>query len=82
MLVADGRVADGFPTPAGLPERFQFACSVLHCLPATMAENPGRAHGAILRTPTVREWAQAAGFAEFEVPPIDFAFWKIYRMSL
>lgn len=81
VLVADERVADEFTTEAELLERFQFACSVLHCLPATMAENPVHAHGTILRTPTVREWAHAVGFADFEVLPIDFPFWKIYRMS-
>lgn len=81
MLIADERVADELTTPADLLERMQFGFSVLHCLPATMAENPVEAAGTILRTPTVRRWAENAGFTKFEVLPIDFPFWRFYRLS-
>jgi hypothetical protein len=41
-----------------------YGWSVLHCLPATMAERPVEATGTVPRVPTVARWAAAAGFAE------------------
>lgn len=81
VFVADERVADELTPDADLLERMQFGFSVLHCLPATMAEKPVEAAGTILRAPTVRRWAERAGFVTFEVLPIDFPFWRFYRMS-
>jgi hypothetical protein len=61
-------------------ERFMYGWSVLHCLPATMAERPVEATGTVLRTSTVARWAAAAGFGRFEVLPIDNPFWRFYRL--
>jgi SAM-dependent methyltransferase len=80
VLVADERVADAFTAPGDTVERFMYGWSVLHCLPATLAEHPVEATGTVLRSPTVARWAAAAGFAEFEVLPIDNPFWRFYRM--
>lgn len=80
VLVADERVADEFIAPADLIERFQFGWSVLHCLPATIAEDAVEANGTILRSSTVARWAQQAEFAEFEVLPIENDFWRFYQM--
>jgi hypothetical protein len=80
VLVADERVADAFATPGDPTERFMYGWSVLHCLPATLAERPVAATGTVLRAPTVARWAAAAGFAGFEVLPIDNPFWRFYRM--
>src|SRR6266511_2468303 len=80
VLVADERVADAFTAPGDPVERFMYGWSILHCLPATLAERPGEAAGTVLRAPTVARWATAAGFAGFEVLPIDNLFWRFYRM--
>jgi SAM-dependent methyltransferase len=80
VLVADERVADAFTTPGDPTERFMYGWSVLHCLPATLAEHPVEATGTVLRTPTVARWAAAAGFAGFEVLAIDNPFWRFYRL--
>jgi SAM-dependent methyltransferase len=80
VLVADERVADAFTTPGDPVERFMYGWSILHCLPATLAERPVEATGTVLRTPTVARWAATAGFAGFEVLPIDSPFWRFYRM--
>jgi SAM-dependent methyltransferase len=80
VLVADERVADAFTTPGDPTERFMYGWSILHCLPATLAEHPVEATGTVLRTPTVARWAAAAGFTGFEVLPIDNPFWRFYRM--
>ncbi len=80
VLVADERVADTFTTPGDPLERFMYGWSILHCLPATLAEHPVEATGTVLRAPTVARWAAAAGFTGFEVLPIDNPFWRFYRM--
>jgi SAM-dependent methyltransferase len=80
VLVADERVADAFTAPADPTERFMYGWSVLHCLPATLAEHPLEATGTVLRAPTVARWAAAAGFTGFEVLPIDNPFWRFYRL--
>ena len=73
-------MADTFTAPGDPVERFMYGWSVLHCLPATLAEHPIEATGTVLRTPTVGRWAAAAGFTGFEVLPIDNPFWRFYRM--
>jgi hypothetical protein len=40
VLVADERVAATFDAPGDPVERFMYGWSVLHCLPATLAERP------------------------------------------
>jgi SAM-dependent methyltransferase len=80
VLVADERVADTFTIPGDPTERFMYGWSVLHCLPATLAEHPVEATGTVLRAPTVARWAAAAGFTGFEVLPIDNPLWRFYRM--
>jgi 2-polyprenyl-3-methyl-5-hydroxy-6-metoxy-1,4-benzoquinol methylase len=81
LLVADEKVGDEFTAPAGEIERLQYAFSVLHCLPATMAEHPVEAAGTALRAPTVARWAARAGFAS-AVLPIEHDFWRFYRLSV
>lgn len=81
LFVADELVADEFTAKADLVERLQYGFSVLHCLPATMAENPIEAAGTALRAPTVARWAAEAGFGRFERLPIENDFWQFYRMS-
>jgi hypothetical protein len=71
VLVADERVGDAFTAPGDPVERSMYGWSVLHCLPATLAERPVEATGTVLRAPTVARWAAAAGFGGFEVLPID-----------
>lgn len=78
VFIGDDKVADEFTPGGDLLERFQFGWSVLHCLPATMAENPVEANGTMLRASTVARWAHQAGFAHFEVAPIENDFWRCY----
>jgi SAM-dependent methyltransferase len=80
VLVADERVADAFTALGDPTERFMYGWSILHCLPATLAEHPVEASGTVLRAPTVARWAAAAGFTGFEVLPVDNPFWRFYRM--
>lgn len=69
VLVVDERVADVFTTDVEDGERFQWGWSALHCLPCAMTTEPAAGTGTIMRTPTLREYAAAAGFADLEVLP-------------
>ena len=80
VLVADERVGDVFTAPAGEVDRLMYACSVLHCLPATMAESQTTANGTVLRASTVRAWAATAGFSTRELP-IEHDLWRFYRLD-
>jgi hypothetical protein len=80
VLVADERVADTFTAPGDPTERFMYGWSILHCLPATLAEHPVEATGTVLRASIVARWAAAVGFTGFEVLAIDNPFWRFYRL--
>jgi SAM-dependent methyltransferase len=81
LLVADERVGDEFTATPDDVERVQYGFSVLHCLPATMAEDPVEAAGTVLRAPTVRRWAATAGFAACTELDVDNDSWRFYRMD-
>lgn len=53
---------------------------MLHCLPATRAEDPVIAHGTVLGTPTLIDWTGHAGLADVEVLDVDHDFWRFYRL--
>ncbi len=80
VLVADERVADSFTAPGDDLERLVYVMSVLHCVPATLAERPVEVSGTALRASTVRRWASEAGFSRVEELPVDFPFWRFYRL--
>jgi ubiquinone/menaquinone biosynthesis C-methylase UbiE len=80
VLVADERVADEFHAPGDELERWYYAWSVLHCLPAGRDDKDSAATGTMLRQSTLRRYAQEAGFGEVTVLPIDNEFWRIYLL--
>lgn len=80
LLVADERVNPTFVAPADFNDRLMYAWSVLHCLPATMAEDPVVATGTVMRAPIVGDYATAAGFSTVEELDVDNPFWRFYRL--
>lgn len=80
VLVADERVADTFTTDVEDGERFQWGWSALHCLPTALTDPPATGTGTIMRAPTLRTYARAAGFHDIEKLPIDNDFWSFYRL--
>jgi SAM-dependent methyltransferase len=80
VLVADQLTRDRFVADGDELERFQYGCSVLHCLPATRAEEHVVAHGTVLRPATVDAWARAAGLPGATVLDIEDPFWRFYRL--
>ena len=83
VLVGDERVAEDFAAPGDAIERLNYAFSVLHCLPATMAEGGPleQATGTVMRPPTLRRYAEAAGFRRVETLPVEHDFWWLYRLD-
>ena len=81
VYIADERVADQFGPDAEMNERLQYGFSVLHCLPATLAENPTTANGTVLRMPTLVAWAREAGFDTVEDLQIEDLFWRHYHLQ-
>src|SRR3546814_20391601 len=58
-----------------------YGWSVVHCLPAAMAEQPSAALGTVLRESTVARLAAEAGFSSCEVVDVDAGFFRIYRLA-
>ncbi|MGH2714087.1 MAG: class I SAM-dependent methyltransferase [Thermoleophilaceae bacterium] len=81
VLVVDERVADTFTAPGDEVERMMFGWSVSHCLPTQMVERPSAALGTALRADTVRDLAAEAGFARFDVLPVENDFFRLYRLD-
>ncbi len=80
VVVMDERVADSFGALGDPVERFMYAASVLHCLPAGMAEQPSAGTGTVMRVDTLRSYARDAGFSDIEVLPIEHDFFRFYRL--
>jgi SAM-dependent methyltransferase len=81
VLVADERVADHFTVDVDPGERFQWGWTTLHCLPTALTAPPAAGTGTIMRAPTLRRYAQAAGFTDIEILPIEHDFWRFYRLT-
>jgi len=81
LLVVDEQVCDTFTAPADPVERFLYGWSVLHCLPATRAEGTEVEAGTILRSHTLLEYAEEAGFSKVDILPIEHDFWRFYRLN-
>jgi SAM-dependent methyltransferase len=80
VLIADQLTRDRYAADGDPMERFQYGFSVLHCLPATRAEEHVVAHGTVIRASTVADWATQAGFEQTQVLDIEDPFWRFYRL--
>ena len=81
VIVGDERTEDSFQAPASELERLYYGFSVLHCLPVGMVGEDPAGTGTVMRTDTVRGYAEEAGFGGFEVLPIENDFWRFYRLT-
>jgi len=80
LLVMDAKVADEFTAPANEIERFQYTTSVLHCLPACLAERPSAGTGTVMRPALLRQYAREAGFSGVEILRLEDRFHRFYRL--
>jgi 2-polyprenyl-3-methyl-5-hydroxy-6-metoxy-1,4-benzoquinol methylase len=81
VIIGDERTEDAFQAPASELERFYYGFSILHCLPVGMVGDDPAGTGTVIRTDTVRRYAEEAGFGGFEVLPIENDFWRFYRLT-
>jgi 2-polyprenyl-3-methyl-5-hydroxy-6-metoxy-1,4-benzoquinol methylase len=81
VLVGDEKVAETFTAPGDDRERFAYGVSMLHCLPASLAEPGSVGTGTVMRPETLRRYAQDAGFSHVTVLPIDHDDWRFYRLD-
>ena len=81
VLVMDERVGDSFTPKGNEVEWLMYGFSVLHCLPAGMADQPSQATGTVMRTKTLRRYATEAGFCDVEIMPIENFFFRFYRLQ-
>jgi SAM-dependent methyltransferase len=82
VVLVDERVGDEFTAPAPELERYHYAWSLLSCLPGAMGDPGTAATGAVMRLPTLRRYAEEAGFRTVEVLPIETETWRFYRLHL
>jgi 2-polyprenyl-3-methyl-5-hydroxy-6-metoxy-1,4-benzoquinol methylase len=80
VFVMDERTADEFTAPGDLIERFLYAASVVHCLPAGMAEQPSAGTGTVMRPATLGAYGREAGFEHVDVLPIEHELFAFYRL--
>lgn len=78
LLVADEKVQDTFTAPGDELERMMYGWSVVHCLPAALAEEPSAAIGTVIRPDLVDSLAREAGFSSVQVSDIDAGFFNLY----
>jgi SAM-dependent methyltransferase len=81
VVIGDERVADAFTAPGDDLERFYYGFSILHCLPVGMVGEGAAGTGTVMRADTVRRYTEEAGFAGFEVLPIENDFYRFYRLT-
>ncbi|HEX6587013.1 MAG TPA: class I SAM-dependent methyltransferase [Solirubrobacterales bacterium] len=81
VLIADERVAEEFTAPGDEVERVMYGFSLFHCLAVGLEQQPSAATGSAMRPDTLRQYAEGAGFAHFEILPIENDFWRFYRLE-
>jgi len=80
VLVADEITGEAFNGPADETDRRHYGWSVLHCLPASMTEPDSAATGTVIRSSTVRAYAEAAGFSTVEILPVESVAFRLYLL--
>lgn len=78
VVIADEKVAEEFHDHGDELERMMYGWSIVHCLPASMAEDGSAAIGTVLRPGMVRVMAAEAGFGSFTQSEVDAGFFNLY----
>lgn len=82
LVVMDEAVAETFAQDGDELERIMYGFSLLICLPDGMSRQPSAGTGTVMRPSVLRGYAEAAGFAQTEILPIeDFGLWRFYRLT-
>ncbi|MDX2376912.1 methyltransferase domain-containing protein [Microbacterium sp. LRZ72] len=82
VVIMEEAVGDELQGPADDLEQLMYAFSLFVCLPDGLSHSPSAATGTVIRPRILRDYAQAAGFADIETLPIqDFGFWRFYELT-
>ncbi len=81
VLVLESGAAEAGRAPADDIERFQYATSVLHCLPAGLVGKGAAGTGTVMRPERVRGYAREAGFAAVRSFELNDRFHRLYRLD-
>jgi SAM-dependent methyltransferase len=81
VVVGDERVPDTFTASGDDVERLYYGFSIVHCLPVGMVGEGAVGTGTVMRSDTVRRYAEEAGFGGFEILPIENDFYRFYRLT-
>lgn len=81
VVIMDEAVGETFGGPGAEFEPLMYAFSLFVCLPDGMSDHPSAATGTVMRPGILRDYAQAAGFDDISVLPIDdFSFFRFYEL--
>lgn len=80
VIIVDERVGDAFSPAGNDVEWMMYGWSMLHCLPVGMDGQTPAGTGTVMRTNTLRGYAQHAGFQDVQVLPIENFFFRFYRL--
>lgn len=81
VIVMDEAVAERFGGPGSEIDPVMYAFSLFVCLPDGMSDQPSAGTGTVMRPDTLRDYAQAAGFDDLAVLPIEgFSFFRFYDL--
>lgn len=81
VVIMDERADEAFSPGADPMQRFLYAASVLHCLPAGRCEPDSAATGTVLRPDLLRRYAAEAGFTGVAVLPIEHEMFRFYLLE-
>ena len=80
-IVMDEKVAETFTAPGDDLERLMYAYSLFFCLANGLADRPSVGTGTVMRPSTFRAYAEAAGFRQVTILPIDHEVFRFYRLD-
>ncbi|MHC3000084.1 methyltransferase domain-containing protein [Microbacterium sp. HJ5] len=81
VVIMDEAVGERLAAPGDELERLMYGFSLLCCLPDGLSHQPSVGTGTVMRPDTLRDYAQAAGFADLEILPIEaFGFFRFYSL--
>jgi len=80
VLIADEAVEDKLEDNMNFMGHFFYNFSVLHCLPQAMGFPDSAATGTVIRPSVLRGYADAAGYKDVEILPIENPQFRFYRL--
>ncbi|HEX6222685.1 MAG TPA: class I SAM-dependent methyltransferase [Acidimicrobiia bacterium] len=82
VVVMDEAVGDAFGDRTDEVERLMYGFSLFVCLPDGMSHEGSVGTGTVMRPSKLKEYAQAAGFSDISVLPIENDLWRFYELNL